>query len=77
MKIAEPVLHAHHAHAESADFLARCEAGVVRLTLDNLATFPWIGEAAAAGRLGLHGFQFDISTGVLKHMEGDGFVPVT
>jgi carbonic anhydrase len=76
MKIAESVLHKHHAHAGGADLLERCEAGVVRLTLDNLVTFPWIGEAAAAGRLGLHGFQFDIHTGVLKRMDGDRFVPV-
>jgi carbonic anhydrase len=33
--------------------------------LANLATFPWIAEAVAAGRLTVHGFRFDIHTGVL------------
>ena len=31
------------------------EAEVVRLSLANLMTFPWIAEAAAAGRLDLAG----------------------
>lgn len=59
------------------DRLAFYEAQVVRLSLDNLATFPWIAEAVAAGRLTLHGFRFDIHTGVLAGLEGDAFVPVT
>src|SRR5689334_9868584 len=37
---------------------ARQEAGeheAVRISLDNLMTFPWVAEAVAAGRLRLHG----------------------
>jgi carbonic anhydrase len=76
MKIAEPVLRESAAHAQGDALIERCEHGVVRLSLANLASFPWIGEAVAAGRLALHGFQFDIHTGVLKRLEGGRFVPV-
>jgi carbonic anhydrase len=77
MKIAEPVLRSRPERVAAGDFLSHCETEVVRLTLANLATFPWIAEAVAAGRLELHGFQFAIHTGVLGRLEGDGFVPVT
>ena len=49
---------------------------MVRLSLANLATFPWVAEAIAAGRLALQGFRFDIRTGVLMKLQGDAFVPV-
>ena len=44
----------------------------VRLSLPNLATFPWIADAVAAGRLTLHGFRFDIRT----RLDGDRSTPV-
>ncbi len=45
--------------------LERIEAEVVRLSLANLRTFPWIAEAVAANRLALQGYWFDVHTGVL------------
>ena len=36
--------------------LERIEAEVVRLSLANLRTFPWIAEAVAANRLALQGY---------------------
>jgi carbonic anhydrase len=51
--------------------LERIEAEVVRLSLANLMTFPWIAEAAAAGRLALQGYWFDVHTGVLASV-GEG-----
>ena len=48
--------------------LARIEAEVVRLSLKNLMTFPWIAEAVAAGRLDVRGFLFDVHTGVLMNV---------
>ena len=77
MKIAEPALKALPARTSTDDMLALCEAEVVRLSLANLATFPWIAEPVAAGRLALHGLQFGIATGELKRLVGDRFVPVT
>jgi carbonic anhydrase len=51
-----------------------CEQEVVRLSLDNLMTFPWIADAVAAGSLRLHGAHFDIRTGELSILEpGAGF----
>jgi carbonic anhydrase len=56
--------------------LAELEAGVVRLSLANLMTFPWIAEAVAAGRLSLQGYRFDIHTGVLSRVLPEGAVTV-
>jgi carbonic anhydrase len=39
-------------------------------------TFPWVAEAVKEGRLALHGFRFDIHTGVLSRVEADGVRPV-
>ena len=49
---------------------------MVRLSLNNLMTFPWISEAVAAGRLTLYGFRFDIHTGVLLEVEAEGERPI-
>jgi len=56
--------------------LARIEVEVVRLSLVNLLTFPWIAEAAAAGRLALQGYLFDVHTGVLASVGPDEVTPV-
>src|SRR5271165_7447563 len=57
--------------------LERIEAEVVRLSLANLMTFPWIAEAVAAGRLTLQGFLFDVHTGVLTSVGKDSLDVVT
>ena len=54
----------------------RCEQEVVKLSLDNLMTFPWIAEAVGAGRLILQGFLFDVHTGVLASVGAEGLEPV-
>ncbi len=56
--------------------LERIEAEVVRLSLANLMTFPWIADAAAAGRLALQGYWFDVHTGVLASVGPAGLEPV-
>jgi carbonic anhydrase len=76
MKIAESVLETIPAQVETGDILDHCETGVVRLSLANLRTYPWIEEAVSAGRLALQGFRFDIRTGVLATLKEDRFVPV-
>jgi len=77
MRIAEPVLRALPERVDDGDLLQHCEGAVVRLSLANLATFPWIAEAVAAGRLTLGGFRFDIRSGVLARLEGETLQPVT
>ncbi len=55
----------------------RCaEEEVVKISLANLRTFPWIAERVAAGRLRLHGAWFAVGSGVLTLLENDVFVPV-
>ncbi len=56
--------------------LGRIEAEVVRLSLANLLTFPWIAEAAAAGRLALQGYLFDVHTGALAAVSPEGLTPI-
>jgi carbonic anhydrase len=53
------------------------EYAVVRVSLENLATFPWINSRLAAGTLHLHGAHFDVRSGVLATLRPDGtFAPV-
>ena len=48
------------------------EETVVRLSLDNLRTFPWIAEKEAAGELKLSGLHFGIALGILSKLTGPG-----
>ena len=48
------------------------EETVVRLSLENLRTFPWIAEREAAGELTLSGLHFGIADGVLTALSGPG-----
>jgi carbonic anhydrase len=76
MHIAEPArLRALEVPAEQRqDF---CERESVRLSLANLTTFPWINEKMTAGTLELHGCFFDIRSGILQRLGGDGvFHPI-
>jgi len=56
--------------AEPAERLA--EETVVRLSLENLRTFPWIAEREKAGALTLTGLHFGIADGVLTARNGPG-----
>ena len=52
------------------------EYEAIRLSLDNLMTFPWVAERVAAGTLTLHGAHFAVHTGVLAVLGADGrFTP--
>lgn len=77
MRIAEPALEAVPRQLSIDDMLHSCELEVVRLSLANLATFPWIADAVSAGTLKLQGFRFDIRSGVLTTLINDRFVPVS
>ena len=75
VEIARPALYAA-AGADENSRLTAIEASVVRLSVANLMTFPWVQEAVAAGGLTVSGFRFDIHTGVLLQVEADGERPV-
>lgn len=74
VEIGKPALVA--AGEEPDGRLKRIETAVVRLSLANLMTFPWIAEAVAANRLELQGYWFDVHTGVLASVGREGFEPV-
>lgn len=75
MSMARSVMH-QAPHAHGADVLDRCEIEVVRLSLANMLTFPWIAEAVDEGRLTLAGFRFEIRSGILARLHGAEMVPV-
>jgi carbonic anhydrase len=49
-----------------------CEHEVIKISLANLMTFPWISERVEAGKLTLHGAWFAIHSGVLTLLQPDG-----
>jgi carbonic anhydrase len=71
--VLKPEPHSLHDH----ELLPHYEEEVVRLSVANLKTFPWVAERLAAGNLKLEGFRFGIESGVLTRMGPDRFDPVT
>jgi len=71
MRIAEPAKRRVLA-CQPADPQTAGEQEVVKESLANLMTFPWIAERVADGRLALHGATFDIRFGVLWRLQADG-----
>lgn len=65
MDIAEPVLWPIPDPAPDETLETAVERAVVRLSLDNLRTFPWIAAREADGRLILTSLSFDLATGDL------------
>lgn len=59
--------------AGTRDLPGHYEEEVVRLSLANLMTFPWIDAAVRTGELALDGFRFDIHTGELSRLTSEGF----
>ncbi len=49
-----------------------CEHETVRLSLENLMTFPWIRERVEGGALRLHGLHYGIASGDLERLQADG-----
>jgi carbonic anhydrase len=60
-----------------ADPQLECEHEAVRVSLDNLMSFPFVAERVMDGRLQLHGGHFDIRTGVLALLGRDGSFSAT
>ncbi|MDE2581604.1 MAG: carbonic anhydrase [Rhodospirillales bacterium] len=76
MRLAEPA-RARTLACQPADPQLVCEQETVRLSLDNLRSFPWIRERVADRRLRLHGAHYAIRTGILALLGADGrFAPV-
>ena len=69
---AEPVVRRAVAGLAADEKQTVGEHAVVRLSLDNLRTFPWIAEREQAGDLELVGLHFGIADGLLRRMQTDG-----
>lgn len=59
--------------AERAGSLRALEQEAVRISLDNLATFPFVQKAQRDGMLTLHGAWIDIAQGRMHGLRGDKF----
>ncbi len=64
LKDARAKVRSSHAELRPDAFLAM-EREAVKVSLDNLRTFPWVSEREQAGSLTLHGGHFSISEGLL------------
>ena len=53
---------------DPADVEQASEEAIVRLSIRNLRTFPWIAEREAAGALELTGLHFGIAEGILRKL---------
>lgn len=54
------------------------EREAVKVSLDNLLTFPWVKRRVEDGRLKLHGWLFDLEAGeLLAHEAGDSWKTMT
>ena len=71
MRIAEPAKRRALA-CTTADRQTACEHEAVKVSLENLLTYPWIAERVDRAQLRLHGATFDIRSGVLSVLQADG-----
>lgn len=72
VRIAEPARKRAALFADDpVEAQRRAEIESVRVSLENLATFPWIAAAREAGSLKVLGFYFDVANGTLRQITGD------
>ncbi len=78
MEILRPGYERTAAIADPAARVAAMEREAIRVSLDNLMTFPFVQAAVADGSLTLHGVWHDIGAGGLEYLDGDtnSFLPV-
>lgn len=80
MSIAEDARREVQERLPTADVEQRvraCERAAIRVSLENLMSFPFVSAAARAGQLTTHGWYFDIGQGALFGCGSDGdFVPL-
>ncbi len=77
-KVRENTLHDNPSVDTPERLPCACEQAVVKLSLENLKTFPWIKERVEAKTLSLHGWYYDLVSGeVLSYRsETDSYKPV-
>jgi carbonic anhydrase len=73
MKIAMPALENATTKVKSGGDLQRlCEQEAVKVSLQNLMSFPWVKSRVDSGNLKIHGWYFDLETGTLHRLNADG-----
>jgi carbonic anhydrase len=46
-----------------------CELETIKVSLENLLTFPWVRERVEGGKLEIHGWYFDLADGHLLRLD--------
>ncbi len=76
MSIASPARRVALACDSPGERQQMCEHECIKVSLQNLLTFPWIESRVRSGALTLHGAWFAIRTGMLTLLQTDGtFAP--
>jgi len=69
MQIATPAREKVLKEFPEADFseqCRRCESESIKISMENLLSFPWIKKRVDVGELSVHGLYFDIESGELQ-----------
>lgn len=74
ISLASPALERAKAKVgtDCSDIQLCCEREVVKTSIENLLTFPWLRDKVEAGTLDVIGAWFAIHTGRLEVLQGDG-----
>ncbi len=71
IKRAKEVVDTFFPDASEEEKLREYEQWGIRVSLENLLTFPWIREAVENGEMNLHGWYFDLNNGALYRYDDD------
>ncbi len=71
VSIVEAACDHGHSDGGSTEDLKDVEQGAIRVSLNNLQTYPWVKEKIDAGTLDTHGWWFDLDAGKLWQVKAD------
>lgn len=57
------------AHLSEKERYTACEREALKISLTNLATFPWVADKLKSGALAIHAWHFDIPTGAIHEYD--------
>lgn len=69
MNIAKPAklkVKAEYPEASIEEQAHICEKASLKISLDNLMSFPWVKERVESGALNIHAWYFDLESGLLQ-----------
>jgi carbonic anhydrase len=72
MDIAEPAriqVKQQYSHLSATEQAQRCEELGIQISLENLLSFPWIADKVANNSLQLHGWHFDLASGLIRALD--------